>query len=68
MKNKEYCLNLNIIKYKLDLDDQDYRVVSYYIYAIWRTRNCLKYLTQNLDSFSIFKNIFNKWYLSKNSI
>ena len=68
LTNKDLEVHLDLIQFKYNLIENDYRIISLYVWAIWLTRNILKYSKELIDAFNIFKNIFNKWFLSKTSI
>ena len=68
LTNNELEAHLDLIQYKFNLEMNDYKVISIYVYALWQTRNILKHSKELTDAFNIFRNIFNKWYLSKTSI
>jgi hypothetical protein len=64
-KSKTNSLSQELIQLKLNVSDDDYRQLSKFVYSIWRTRNTMKHGTSNFDPFTIFKNIFNTWSISK---
>ena len=68
LTNKDLDVHLDIIQYKNSLNKRDYVIISIYVSAIWQTRNILKHSKEVIDAFNIFKNIFNKWFISLTSI
>ena len=62
------ALHLDLVQYKFNLTENNYRILSIYVFSVWQTRNILKHSKEIVDAFNIFKNIFNKWFLSKTSI
>ena len=64
----DMIISLDTLKYKLNISENDHRILSYYMSSVWRVRNLLKHTNENLDGTSIFKKIFSKWLISQTAI
>ena len=68
LDNPNMRINLDTLKYKLNVSENDYRIFSYYMNSVWRVRNLLKHTNENLNSDSIFEKFFSKWLISQTEI
>jgi exonuclease III len=65
MIKKSLQNSLVLLKFKRKIAEKDYKVLSCYVYCVWRVRNECKH--QDIDDpFETFKVLFNKWYLDSN--
>ena len=63
MIKKDLLNSLVLLKFKRKITERDYKVLSCYVYCVWRMRNECKH--QDVDNpFETFKVLFNKWYIS----
>jgi len=60
--------SLDLLKFKRNLSEEHYRIISCYIYCTWRIRNECKHKENYKNILETFKVIFNKWIISMNSI
>ena len=63
LKDKTLVLSLELLKFKYKIESEDYKVLSTFVYSIWRIRNMCKY-EQNFDSQMVFKILFEKWMIN----
>jgi hypothetical protein len=63
MIKKNLQNSLVLLKFKHKLTEKDYKVLSCYVYCVWRVRNECKH-QNNVNPFETFKALFNKWYIS----
>lgn len=61
-------VNIETIKYKKNFSNKNYLYVSAFNYYTWITRNTLKYSSDKKDSNTIFRALFNKWFISQSNI
>ena len=67
--NKKIKNSLSFVKYKYKTEIKDYRMISCYVYCLWRTRNSIKHdKIIYTNGCQYFKEIFNKWIISMTSI
>ena len=59
LKDKTLVLSLELLKFKYKIELEDYKVLSTFVYSIWRIRNMCKY-EQNFDCQIVFKILFEK--------
>ena len=63
MIKKSLQNSLVLLKFKRKIAEKDYKVLSCYVYCVWRVTNECKH--RDIDSpFETFKVLFNKWYIS----
>jgi hypothetical protein len=67
LDKKELKNSLVLLKFKRDVAEKDYKIVSCYVYCVWRVRNECKH-GRDVDPFEIFKILFNKWFISITNI
>ena len=68
LEKKETSNSLVLLKFKRRTTERDYKVLSCFVYVIWRIRNECKHGDDRLNSFEVFKRFFNKWIITLNSI
>ena len=68
MTDKTLNNSLELLEFKRDVDDFDYRILSCYVYSMWRVRNSLKHNEKNASPFELFKIFFGKWIISISNI
>ena len=68
LEKKETSKSLVLSKFKRKTTEKDYKVLSCFVYVIWRIRNECKHGDDRLNSFEVFKRFFNKWIITLNSI
>ena len=67
--NKTKKNSLSFVKYKYKTEIKDFRIISCYIYCLWRTRNSIKHdEILYINGLQYFKVNFNKWIISMTSI
>ena len=64
LTNKNTSLTLSLVQSKLELNKKDYRLISNFVYSIWRARNKIKHSVGVINMLSLFERIFNKWSIS----
>ena len=62
LSKNELKNSLVLLKLKRNLAEEDYKILSCYVYCVWRVRNECKH-GSDVDPFEIFKIFFNKWYI-----
>jgi hypothetical protein len=67
LSKKELKNSLVLLKFKRDVTERDYKILSCYVYCVWRVRNECKH-GRDVDPFEIFKILFNKWFISITNI
>jgi hypothetical protein len=67
IEKKDLNNSLVLLKFKQNVTEKDYRVLSCLVYCVWRVRNECKH-GMDVDPFEIFKILFNKWYISLTNI
>jgi hypothetical protein len=67
LDKKELKNSLVLLKFKRDVTERDYKILSCYVYCVWRVRNECKH-GRDVDPFEIFKILFNKWFISITNI
>ena len=67
LDKKELKNSLVLLKFKRDVAEKDYKILSCYVYCVWRVRNECKH-GRDADPFEIFKIFFNKWFISITNI
>ena len=60
LDKKELQNSLVLLKFKRDVTERDYKILSCYVYCVWRVRNECKH-GRDVDPFEIFKILFNKF-------
>ena len=60
LTNKTVNNSLELLEYKRNVGEDDYRTLSCYIYSMWRVRNSLKHNEKNANPVELFKAYFNK--------
>jgi hypothetical protein len=65
--DKKLKNSLVLLKFKRGLAEQDYKILSCYVYCVWRVRNECKH-GNGVNPFETFKILFNKWYISLTNI
>ena len=68
LTDKSLINTLVLLDYKRNVCDDDYRILSCFVYSIWRVRNALKHNEKNAKPFELFKTYFNKWLISITNI
>ena len=68
LTDKSLINTLVLLDYKRNVCDGDYRILSCFVYSIWRVRNALKHNEKNANPFEVFKIYFNKWLISLTKI
>ena len=68
LTDKSLINTLVLLDYKRNVCDGDYRILSCFVYSIWRVRNALKHNEKNANPFEVFKIYFNKWLISLTNI
>ncbi len=63
MIKKSLQNSLVLLKFKRKITEKDHKVLSCYVYCVWRVRNECKHQDIN-DPFETIKVLFNKWYIS----
>ena len=67
LKNKIIENSIEILQYKNKLGDEDFKILSTFVYTVWRIRNMSIY-ESGFDCQIVFKILFGKWLLSKTMI
>jgi hypothetical protein len=67
LEKKELTNSLVLLKFKRDVMERDYKILSCYVYCVWRVRNECKH-GRDVDPFEIFKIFFNEWLISITNI
>jgi hypothetical protein len=67
IEKKDLKNSLVLLKFKRNLAEKDYKVLSCYVYCVWRVRNECKH-GMDVNPFETFKFLFNKWYISLTNI
>ena len=68
LENANMVINIDTLRYKINISENDYRTFSYYIISVWRIRNILKHTNENLDINNIFRKFFGKWLICQTEI
>ena len=68
LTNKTLNNSVNLLEYKRNIGEDDYRSLSCYVYSMWRVRNSLKHNEKSANPVEIFKIYFNKWIISISNI
>ena len=61
LKNKQLNNSLDLLRLKRGVSDEDFGIVSYFVYIVWRVRNACKHGEVGDDPFVLSKILFNKW-------
>ena len=64
LKNKNLKNSIDILQYKNKVSDEDFKILSTFIYTVWRIRNMSIY-ESGFDCQVVFKILYGKWLLSK---
>ena len=64
LKNKNLKNSIDILQYKNKVSDEDFKILSTFIYTVWRIRNMSIY-ESGFDCQVVFKILYGKWFLSK---
>jgi hypothetical protein len=67
LEKKDLNNSLVLLKFKRGVAERDYKVLSCFVYCVWRVRNECKH-GMDVNPFEIFKILFNKWYISLTNI
>ena len=67
LNNKKLENSIELLQYKNKQNDEDCRILSTFVYTVWRIRN-MSINENNFDCQIVFKILFGKWYLSKSGI
>jgi hypothetical protein len=67
IEKKDLKNSLVLLKFKRNLAEKDYKVLSCFVYCVWRVRNECKH-GMDVNPFETFKFLFNKWYISLTNI
>ena len=62
--DKNIRLSLNLVQYKLNINKNDYAMISTFAYSIWHIRNKIKHSNGSHNVMSLFERVFNKWSIS----
>ena len=68
MTDKSLKNSLELLEFKRNIIDDDCRILSCYIYSMWRVRNSYKHNEKSASPFELFKMYFNKWIISMSNI
>ena len=64
LRNKKLENSIELLQYKDKVDDEDFKILSIFVYTVWRIRNMSIY-ENAFDCQIVFKILFGKWLLSK---
>ena len=64
LSNKAMENSLDLLRYKRKVAEEDYRVLSCFVYVVWRVRNACKHGEVGDDPCVFFNILFNKWLIS----
>jgi hypothetical protein len=67
IEKKDLNNSLVLLKFKRNVTEKDYRVLSCLVCCVWRVRKECKH-GMDVDPFEMFKILFNKWYISLTNI
>ena len=68
LSNKTLNNSLDLLEFKRNVTGEDYRILSNFVYSMWRVRNSCKHNKRNDNPFELFKAYFNKWIISMSNI
>ena len=68
LQKKNLTNSLDLLEFKREVSENDYKVLSCFVYCVWRVRNMCKHNEIDVNHLSNFKAIFNKWFITLSSI